>query len=117
MHAPWQGRPWPSCSPRRGKAAASTPRSCAPAAVSEFWNKRWNLTVSNALRFCFYDPIYEGGSPRPGAAVAVHAWTFAMHSHGPQLVAPQHSRALKMGHRWCQAGSQLSLTAKPCSHL
>lgn len=30
--------------------------------VSEFWSKRWNLTVGNSLRLLVYDPINEGES-------------------------------------------------------
>lgn len=32
------------------------------ASISEFWSTRWNLTVSNALRFVAYDPINEGAA-------------------------------------------------------
>ncbi|GAB4821584.1 hypothetical protein N2152v2_008630 [Parachlorella kessleri] len=28
--------------------------------LAEFWNKRWNLTAGNLLRFLVYDPINEG---------------------------------------------------------
>jgi D-alanyl-lipoteichoic acid acyltransferase DltB (MBOAT superfamily) len=30
------------------------------AAVADFWNCRWNLTVSNVLRSCVYDPVMDG---------------------------------------------------------
>ena len=33
------------------------------ASVSEFWSKRWNLTVGNTLRFLCYDPVHEGKLP------------------------------------------------------
>ena len=36
---------------------------CIPA-VADFWNRRWNLTVSNVLRACIYDPIMDGGPAR-----------------------------------------------------
>ena len=40
------------------------------ASMSEFWSKRWNLTVGNTLRFLCYDPVHEGKLPdckvRPG---------------------------------------------------
>ena len=32
------------------------------ASLTEFWSKRWNLTVGNALRFLAFDPIHEGAS-------------------------------------------------------
>lgn len=28
--------------------------------MSEFWSKRWNLTVGNTLRSLCYDPVHEG---------------------------------------------------------
>ena len=28
--------------------------------ISEFWSKRWNLTVGNLLRLLVYDPVHEG---------------------------------------------------------
>ena len=28
--------------------------------ISDFWSKRWNLTVGNVLRFLCYDPVHEG---------------------------------------------------------
>ena len=31
----------------------------AAKSFAELWNKRWNLTVGNALRFLIYDPINE----------------------------------------------------------
>ena len=30
------------------------------ASVSEFWSRRWNITVANTLRSLVYDPINEG---------------------------------------------------------
>ena len=50
---------------KRQRCPSSQPccqhEACAPAfAVGELWNKRWNLTVGNALRFLVYDPINEG---------------------------------------------------------
>ncbi|KAL4449360.1 hypothetical protein ABPG77_007004 [Micractinium sp. CCAP 211/92] len=38
--------------------------------VADFWNKRWNLVVSNVLRACIYDPIMEGRLvTRPNASI------------------------------------------------
>ena len=28
--------------------------------LSDWWSRRWNLTVGNCLRFLIYDPIAEG---------------------------------------------------------
>lgn len=30
------------------------------ASITEFWSKRWNLTIGNALRFLVFDPVHEG---------------------------------------------------------
>ncbi|KAL4448168.1 hypothetical protein ABPG75_005387 [Micractinium tetrahymenae] len=42
----------------------------AATSAADFWNKRWNLVVSNVLRACIYDPIMEGRLVmRPGAKI------------------------------------------------
>ncbi|KAI3438687.1 hypothetical protein D9Q98_001107 [Chlorella vulgaris] len=39
--------------------------------LADFWNCRWNLTVSNVLRSCVYDPVMDGRLVRrPGHAAA-----------------------------------------------
>ena len=41
----------------------------AAKSFAELWNKRWNLTVGNALRFLIYDPINEC---EPGLTIISH---------------------------------------------
>jgi len=52
--------------------------------LSDFWSKRWNLTVGNSLRALCYDPIHEGRliaseasyKPRKLRSAMAVCWTF-----------------------------------------
>ena len=49
--------------------------------ISDFWSKRWNLTVGNVLRSLCYDPIHEGTSfcrrVIQSGPYELHIWEFS----------------------------------------
>lgn len=72
-----------------GMGMSISPHFDAPylsASMSEFWSKRWNLTVGNTLRFLCYDPVHEGrliASDKPYKvsklrSAAAICWTFVV---------------------------------------